>query len=389
MISKSLTILITTMACVLAMASPSVSQDQHQISDQVYQELEHLSSFLKSEDQIDPAQVAALINFVDATPNDTSLTLKERNNMEGVLHTFQIDSSFGNLLNYIYNPDMPAYVTSPSSLQKRQWITPEMEKKLHHLIHEAEETVTAIVLRGEESETITPDTNTGSYYSYSQNRLVTLLPGSSGPIMLSLSLQDQISDIGRRGCIVGEDQNWDYLYSDKTGLNKLGLGWVDSYMYGAYSVIVYIPDPATNTVKVGIFKWLNAGWQKINMVRSHHILGGIKRFAADLKGVLESPDLPEANEIVDKYLELQKKDTKELRRLVAPYLELISTAEDAGTCPSSFISSVASGEYLEQMSSEEIIRILLLEYIKTQIGDKTPETADVKPSLHDPGLQLC
>ena len=380
---KWLTIFITTLTFLLAAVGPSFSQDQQQIPDQVYQELEYLSSLFNSQEEIDPAQVAALIDFVNTTPNDTSLTLKERNRMEGVLHTFQIDSSFGHLLEYVYNPDIPAYVTRPSSLQSQQWMTPEIEEKIRHLVDKAEETGKTIFLRGKENETITPDTNTGSYYSYNQDRLVSLLPGSSGPRMVSVTLQDQISDVGRRGCIVGEDENWDYLYSEKTGLNKIGLGWVDSYMYEAYSVIIYIPDPSTKTVKVGIFKWLNAGWKKINMVQSYHILGGIKRFAADLKGVLESPDLPAAEEIVDKYLELQKKDEEELRRLVIPYLELIGSAEDAETCPSSLISSVATGEYLEQMSSEEIIRILLLEYIKTHIGDGRSETADMGPLLYD------
>lgn len=385
MIIKWLTIFITNLAFLLAAVGPSFSQDQHQVADQVYQELDYLSSLIESGEEINPAQVAALTDFVVTTPSDTSLTLKERNGMKGVLHTFEIDRSFADLLDYLYNPDMPAYITRPSSLQSQQWITPEIDKEFRRLIDAAEDTGTTISLRGQESETITPDTNTGSYYSYSQDRLVSLLPGSSAPIMISVTLQDQISDIGRRGCIVGEDENWDYLYSEKTGLNKMGLGWVDSYMYEAYSVILYVPDPITKTIKVGIFKWLNAGWQKINMVKSYHILGGIKRFAADLKGVLESPDLPEVAEIVDKHLELKEKDTEELRHLVTPYLELISSTEDAGTCPSSFISSVASGEYLEQMSSEEMIRILLLEYIKTQIGDRNSETAGVGPSRHDRG----
>ncbi|MGI9535930.1 MAG: hypothetical protein ACR2PB_02590 [Desulfocapsaceae bacterium] len=373
---KRLTIFFILPVFLLAAAWPSFSQDQHPIPDQVYQELEYLSSLFESDEEIDPEQITGLVDFVDTTPEDTSQKLKKRNGMEGVLHIFQIDSSFGDLLDYVYNPDLPAYITRPSSLQKQQWITPEIDKELRRLIDAAEETGTPIFLRGQENETITPDTNTGSYYSYSQDRQVALLPGSPNPIMVSVTLQDQISDIGRRGCIVGEDGNWDYLYSEKTGLNKIGLGWVDSYMYEAYSVIIYLPDPITKSVKVGIFKWLNAGWQKINMVRAYHILGGIKRFAADLKSVLESPDLPEVTEIVDKYLELQQKEEEELRHLVAPYLKLIGNAEDAGTCPSSFISSVASGEYLAQMSSEEIIRILLLEYIKTHIGDRSPETAD-------------
>jgi hypothetical protein len=193
------------------------------------------------------------------------------------------------------------------------------------------------------------------------------MPGPTGPVMISATVQDQKSDVGKRGCIVGDDKEWNYLYSQKTGLNKTGLGWVDAYMYEAYSVMVYVTDTPTGSIHAGSFKWLNAGWSRINMVRSHHILGGIKRFAADMKAVLEAPDLPEVEEVSSKFQELQAKNEEELRRLIAPYLESIGSSDDTGSCPSSFINSVASGKYLEQMSSEEIIRILMLNYLKKHV----------------------
>ena len=360
---------------VLSTAVYSYSQDEQQVSDQVYESLEYLSTLFGSDKELDQSQLEALIEFVDTMPAGSSLDLKPRNEMAGVFHVFQLNSSFEDLLGYAYNPDIPTYVTKPSSLQSQNLLNPEFVAELRRLINGSEEPPAPLVLRGEENETITPDTNTGSYYTYTQDKLFALLPGASIPVLLSASLQEEISDVGRRGCIVGNDGNWDYLYSEKTGLNTLGLGWVHSYMYGAYSVMLYIPDSDTGTIKTAIFKWLNAGWQKINMVKAHHIRGGIERFAASMKSVLESPDLPEVNEIIDKHQELQQKDEEELRQLVAPYLESISTGKDAGSCPSHFISSVTSGKYLQQMESEEIIRILLLEYIKTHIGDRAPETA--------------
>ena len=359
----------------LSAAVSSFSQEERQISDQVYDDLEYLSSLFGSDKELDQTKLASLIEFVDTMPAGSSLDLKPRNEMAGVFHVFQIDSSFEDLLGYVYNPDIPPYVTKPSSLQSKNVLTPEFVAELRNLINDAESAPPILVLRAEENETITPDTNTGSYYTYNQDKLLALLSGPSSPVLVSASLQDEISDVGRRGCIVGSDRNWDYLYSEKTGLNTLGLGWVHSYMYGAYAVMLYIPDPDSGTIKTAIFKWLNAGWQKINMVKAHHIRGGIERFAASMKSVLESPDLPEINEIVDKHEELRQKDEEELRRLVAPYLESIGNTKEAGSCPSHLISSVNSGEYLQQMESEEIIRILLLEYIKTHIGDRSPETA--------------
>jgi hypothetical protein len=366
----------------LSAAVSSFSQGERQISEQVYDDLEYLSSLFGSDQELDQTKLASLIEFVDTMPAGSSLDLKPRNEMAGVFHVFQINRSFEDLLGYVYNPDIPPYVTKPSSLQSKHVLTPEFVAELRRLINDADSPPPTLVLRAEENETITPDTNTGSYYTYNQDKLFALLSGSSSPVLVSASLQDEISDVGRRGCIVGSDRNWDYLYSEKTGLNTLGLGWVHSYMYGAYAVMLYIPDPDSGTIKTAIFKWLNAGWQKINMVKAHHIRGGIERFAASMKSVLESPDLPEINEIVDKHEELRQKDEDELRQLVAPYLESIGNGKDAGSCPSHLISSVTSGEYLQQMESEEIIRILLLEYIKTHIGDRAPETAADRISAH-------
>ena len=215
-----------------------------------------------------------------------------------------IERRFPDLLGYAYNPDIPNYFTMPSSLQNHEWMTPEIEDQLRRLITEVDTLQETIVLRGQESETITPDTNTGSYYSYRQDRVVILMPGPTGPVMISATVQDEKSDVGKRGCIVGDDKDWNYLYSQKTGLNKTGLGWVDAYMYEAYSVMVYVTDTSTGSIQAGSFKWLNAGWSKINMVKSHHILGGIKRFAADLKAVLGAPELPEIDVISYKFQEL-------------------------------------------------------------------------------------
>lgn len=360
--------------CLLQLTVAKVSsQSEQQIPDHIYSQLEYMLSLTKPESEFDYDQVAGLIDFIANIAPQTSSDLKERNHASGAFHSFKIDSRIPDLLGYAYNPDIPNYFTMPSSLQSHQWMTPETEGQLRRLITEIDTLEESLILHGQESETITPDTNTGSYYSYQQDRVVVLLPGPTGPVMISATAQNKKSEVGKRGCIVGDDKDWNYLYSQKTGLNKTGLGWVDAYMYEAYSVMIYVTDSSAGRIHAGSFKWLNAGWSKINMVKSHHILGGIKRFAADLKAVLESPGLPKIEEVTSKYLELQAKDNQELRQLVVPHLQRISSSEDTGTCPSSFISSVASGKYLEEMSSQEIIRILMLKYLKNHIdeaGDK-------------------
>ena len=195
----------------------------------------------------------------------------------------------------------------PSSLRQHEWLTPQVLEPLRDLPRQVKSDGDIRLVRGRDREVITPDTNTGGYYVYDQDRIVTILPGPIGPVLISVSSQNELSEVGKKGCIVGNDKDWNYLYSQETGLNTFGMGWVESYMYYAHSVLVYVADSSSNVLHVGSFKWLNGGWAKMNMVNSNHILNGIKRFAADFKTVLEAPGLPEPLVLENKYRELHAK----------------------------------------------------------------------------------
>jgi len=271
-------------------------------------------------------------------------------------------------LDYVYNPDIPSYVTMPSSVRKQEWLTPQLNDALRNLPRKVESIDDIRLLRGRDREGITPDINTGGYYTYDQDRSIMILPGPTGPVLISTSIQTDLSEVGKKGCVVGDDKNWNYLYSDEKGLNKTGLGWVSSYMYSAYSIIIYVADSSSNVVRVGSFKWLDAGWAKINMVKSKHILNGIKRFSSDFKAVLEASGLPKPLVLANKYRELQQNSEEDLRLLVSPYLQALTSSESSSPVANPFKNLLTSGEYLKKMSRGELVKVLMLEYIKECIG---------------------
>jgi len=379
---------------VLGKVAPVHGQEQQAIPEQVYPALEYVLSLSQSKADLEPEKISDLISFVRSIPAESSMTLQERRGASGAFHAFSVHGNLPNVLDYAYNPDIPIYVTMPSSLQNQEWLTPQVNDALRNLPRSVESTTDIRLVRGRDYEAITPDTNTGGYYVYTQDRLVTILPGSTGPVLISVSSQVDPSEVGKKGCVVGDDKNWNYLYSDETGLNKTGLGWVDSYMYHADSVIIYVADSSANMLHVGSFKWLNAGWAKINMVKSSHILNGIKRFASDFKAVLESPGLPEARVLAGKYRELLLSSEQDLRQMVSPYLQALSDTGVLDVCSKLFRSKVSSGEYLQQMSHGEMVRVLLLEYVKGYVGRdplgriasqsaQTEIFASQPPSIHE------
>ncbi len=352
---------------VFGTAAPTQALALNSIPDSLYPGLEYLLTLPTSSADIAPEKLTELISFVASSEAESSLAMQDREKASGAFHAFTLRGDLSRVVEYVYNPDIPVYVTMPSSVRDQEWqdaATKDALKLLPKALNEGK----TLLVRGSEREIITPDANTGGYYSYSQDRAVAVFQGPSGPVLVSVGCQTKPSEIGRKGCVVGEDADWNYLYSEETGLNKTGLGWVDSYMYNGHSILIFVTDSSSGAIRVGSFKWLNAGWAKVNMVKQSHIINGIKRFTADFKAVLESSRLPEAGELAALYRELKADSVDRLRGKVAPYLDALVRAGESGALSSSFRKLLASGQYLENMSRQELVKVLLKEFLKQRLG---------------------
>jgi hypothetical protein len=356
---------------VLITMTSAFGQEEQKVPERIYPDLEYALSLSNSSTDLEPEELSALVNFISTRPAEMSMKLKERQGASGAFYTFSIEADLARVLDYAYNPDIPLYVTMPSSLREQEWLTPQVNDALRTLPRKVDSADDIRLLRGRDRETITPDTNTGGYYEYDQDRMVTIFPGPTGPVLISVSSQNDLSEVGKKGCVVGDDRNWNYLYAEEKGLNTTGLGWVSSYMYYAHSVLIYVVDSSSNTTRVGSFKWLNAGWAKMNMVKSSHILNGIIRFASDFKEVLESPGLPDALVLENKYKGLLQWSEQDLRKTVSQYLQALNNSGASELRSNPFKKLISSGKYLEQMDKEELVKVLLLEYVKENIGKKS------------------
>jgi len=352
---------------ILGFAAPLRADGLQPIPDSLYPGLEYLLTVPKASADIAPDKLSEIIDFVSSAAADTSMSMQDRDKASGAFHAFTLRGDLSRVVGYVYNPDIPVYVTMPSSVREQEWLNPATRDALKRLPQAVEQGSTMLV-RGAEREIITPDANTGGYYAYHQDRAVTVFQGPTGPVLVSVGCQTEPSEIGKKGLVVGKDADWNYLYSDETGLTKTGLGWVDSYMYHAHSILVFVADTSSGVVRVGSFKWLNAGWAKVNMVKQSHIINGIKRFASDFKTVLESPRLPKAQELADMYRGLKADSIDSLRRMVSPYLAAIAQSGDSEVSSAPFKDLLASGEYLQKMSQQEMVKVVLKEFLKQRLG---------------------
>lgn len=295
----------------------------------------------------------------------------EHEGASGACSSFVIDVPLEKILAYGYDPDAPAYAVMPSSLRYTKWYPGSdimQAEKLSELLDGLTEPV---VLGGREYEEITPDIFSGAYYSYDLDRLLVLTRYHGRGALVSVAAQDGPSSVGRKGAVVGEDSDWNYVYSEEPGMTMKALGWMDTYMYDSFSVTVFLEhqiDP--DKTLVAVYKWLRAGWMKMNVVKTSHIEEGLARFAKSFKRVMEDPDLPGKPELVRKYSELKAMDEQQLLSLAEPHVQHIRTLDDAPVLKKKpFAELLEQNRYLEEMSREELIGLIIREYLKQSLSN--------------------
>ncbi|MGW8186239.1 MAG: hypothetical protein ACWGNK_03205 [Desulfobacterales bacterium] len=303
------------------------SGTEKEVDASLRNELAYLLSFVGSDAagsetfQVD--RISALMSFVTGARDPQVLYHAGTfNGAPSAYHEFDIHRSLSQVLQLTYNPDIPSVVTMPASIRLSHWTdidTPE--HALPHLWETLPVPKEPHFITGIEHIVNSPDQYSGAYFEYDLYRTLILMRHEGRPVLISLSRQNNVSDVGKKGLIIGADDNWDYLYTGQAGVNYAGLGWVKSYMYDSYSVAFYIEtDPALPTVRVGVFKWLRAGWAGINLARSVHIYRGLERFAKSFKTVLESPRFDDVNAVSRDFAKIRRLSNEEQREIIEGYL---------------------------------------------------------------------
>ena len=293
----------STLSCLAGSLLPAT------VSPAVSKDLEGLLSLIDSgrETGFDSSRIPALMAFIYATkPADTLYSAGDSFSTNSAYYEFDINSEFDEFLKMAFNPDVPSYLLMPASIRLSHWKSVDGKKQPFPKLWQAlPDLDAAMTVRGVEFIENTPDIFSGAYFAYDLDKLLVLMKHEGRFVLLSISKQARISEVGKKGVILGPDENWTYLYSGQNGINRPGLGWVSSYMYDSYSVAVFAQlDKNRPGVRCGTFKWINAGWSRINMVKKEHIHRGLLRYAKTFKEIIENPVLPGADKIAEIYAQV-------------------------------------------------------------------------------------
>ncbi|OPY66734.1 MAG: hypothetical protein A4E63_02463 [Syntrophorhabdus sp. PtaU1.Bin050] len=318
---------------------------------------------------LDEQAVATLVDYVLSSKSSREFSLPKSRECTGAYYEFDTKISFPRFMDYSYSSVVPSVITRPSSMRYSLWSSSRGETQpLPATWKSISPAGAPVIVRGLQRESDTPDLNTGVYHEYDLKRTLILVNHKGRQALISISKQINKSNVGKKGVILGNDNDWTYYYSSEPGTPKTGIGWVKSYIYDYFSIGVYVESNAA-VVKTGVFQWLRAGWSGMNFVRPNHILGGMKRFAHNSKTVLESPRLPSPSQIISVYQWLSNVPVSELRKEYA----VLQQALQSSAIRTGKIGKLASDKQISfaNVPKEQIVEELMLEYIKMSLGKPT------------------
>ena len=337
--------------------------------------LAHLLDLVDPEKQqsFQPDKIKKLLEFV-ATPKDPGAMYfaDPRLGSPSAYYDFDIRQHFDRILKYAFNPNVPSYLMTPSSIRLSHWQEVQgLGGQLPLFWRMIDEQEGPILVNGLEFVENTPDVFSGAYYSYHLYRTLILFKDNNRKVMISISKQKGKSDVGKKGYVLGSDDNWDYFYSGKPGLSMPGLGWVRSHMYDSYGINIYYEiDPYAPLMRFAAFKWVRTGWSKINVVKKHHIHNGIKRFAKSFKQIMEYPSLPGIDAFGDAFSKIKALPEDELKERMKIYLDILENRYGRDYRPPRAWSPRVFKDKSPwfQMSTEAMQSVLMVEYMKHALG---------------------
>ncbi|MEG2171917.1 MAG: hypothetical protein RRY29_01505 [Desulfovibrionaceae bacterium] len=274
------------------------------------------------------------------------------------------------VLQYCFNPAIPGEAVYPSTINFSYWLPQSQivtqKIKLWEKLDLPDDSK-PIVLRGQEFEEITPDTFSNCYYDYTLNRLLILSTIKGRNVLISVSRQAGPSSVGKVGAILGKDDEWHYLYSKEVGSNLSLARWAETYMYDSANLTIFFePTPHSPTTEMAFFKYVRAGWSKMNMVKSKHIYEGSQRYLNGLRQILESPTRPSAENIAAKYREFKNMHSEQLRAQLVPFSTALAPWGEGKSDISSkdFKKLLGSGQYVPTLSTRQMSSELLKQFLK-------------------------
>jgi len=141
--------------------------------------LDHLADLISPDscEKFDLNKIGEILSFIQSKKSKINplTSLKKKFDATPLYYEFDIQTDLEHILKYSYNPKIPAEALMPASLRSSTWADAENENKSPAILWESLQKLDSpVIVNGTEHTVITPDTHTGSYYGYDQDRKLIL-----------------------------------------------------------------------------------------------------------------------------------------------------------------------------------------------------------------------
>ncbi len=364
-------------ACILlpATCTTAGNLEQRSIPGSLSTGLGHLFDLVDPAKSVsfDPARIAGVMDFIEKPEKDSYLYYADDIlGMPSAYFESDLRYRLEALAAYAFNPAIPDVATMPSSVRLFHWLDLQGRRRpapriQRHLAANG----SPVILKGLQEVEITPDISSGAYYRYRVRYALVMFTYRQHRVLVSVTRQVDISSVGKKGYILGTDDDWDYLYSDETGLTIPALGWIKSYLYDSAAIQIYDEmDSAAPQLRLALFKWLRAGWAGINMVQRRHIYNGLKRFAGPYKEILEHPRLPSAQILAGEFSKIRGLSEAQLASRMQLYAAILKDRYLNGNPRSAKwpVDLLEDRTHWGRLTREQAQSVLVIETIKYLIG---------------------
>jgi len=220
-----------------------------------------------------PCTVKPLVDFVrQACVTDSGWEMPKRDGAAGSAYVVTIKVPLSQYLALNFHPGIPDYAVFPAALRYSTCLNSNDMQQAYACIETGPTgTLPFVTARMTGMEEITPNPESGCYFSYTNSRVFLRCKVEDRDVLFSCSGTLSPSTFSNRGVPIGPLDQALFYYSEKPGLNLTGMTWLLSQISRSTTLSVYIAL-SSNETAVATFAWLNAGWRGLNVTRANHIL---------------------------------------------------------------------------------------------------------------------
>ncbi|NLF38739.1 hypothetical protein GX586_04800 [bacterium] len=268
------------------------------LPDAVEASLTYLWDFMATTNAaFDPARVEAVVSFIATQPtNESDWVPASRGGADGSACIVSLPCALERILALSYEPGIPDYALYAAVLRHSAEVdaTEVTDAYAQCAVPAWTDAVALVTRKYLCTEEITPNPESGTYYTYTNVRQMVRCMVGTYDTLFSFTQMLGPSSLSKRGAPVGPPENGLFYFSEKPGISLPGLVWLQSQIRSSRTVTLYI-GTGSNSTAFCAFTWMNAGWRGLNVTRSSNILNTQKASMHLIRRIAGTPAATSSN----------------------------------------------------------------------------------------------